>query len=50
MPNPAAVAYEAYRKSLGISKGWQELSDTEWKAWWDVVDAMAKIDKCLGIE
>ena len=50
MPNPACVAYEAYRKhwnenptSTSFMVAWQYLPDDEKKAWWSVVGALSKL-------
>ena len=50
MPNPACVAYEAYRKHQNESGkldvylvGWQYISDHEKKAWWKVVESLIKM-------
>lgn len=50
MPNPAAVAYEAYRKYLHESGTtefyllpFKELSDEHKAAWWAVVRALVEI-------
>jgi hypothetical protein len=47
MPNPAAVAYEAYRESVNASQhrdvyllSWGQLSEAEKEAWWCVVRAL----------
>lgn len=49
MPNPAAVAYEAYREarnSDGTSNaflvGWRYLTKEEKSAWWAVVRALCE--------
>ena len=43
MPNPAAVLYEAYRKAMGLSASWAELTPQEEVAWWAVVRAYATL-------
>lgn len=47
MPNPACVAYEAYRTHL-LTSGqdlppWESLPSTEKKAWWQVVRAILNL-------
>lgn len=51
MPNPAAVAYEAYRKVMNETEflleaylwPWEYLVSDEKEAWWAVVAALAKM-------
>jgi hypothetical protein len=49
MPNPACVAYEAYRTHLMDNVGntnllpWECLSECERDAWWKVVRALVEL-------
>lgn len=52
MPNPACVAYEAYRQYANANCNlsayllpWDVLPDAEKKAWWEVVRVLAKTMK-----
>ncbi len=42
MPNPAAVAFDAFNKALGLKGDWNTLPDDEKRAWFSVVGAVVK--------
>ncbi len=43
MPNPAAVAFDAFNQALGLEGKFNELPDDEKRAWFAVAAAVAKL-------
>jgi hypothetical protein len=40
MKSHAQIAYEAFAKAMGLESNWDQLTDREREAWWEVAHAI----------